>query len=207
MAKVEILDWKKKKTGEMDIADDIINKPVSKGLLHTMVRWQLMSRRQGTHATKTRSTIRGGGRKPMKQKGTGNARQGSTRSPLMEGGAITHGPQPRSYSYSLPRAVKKAGVKTALSHLHSEGRFFVVSEMDSKEGKTKELASRLKSFGLEKALLITDEKNELFDRATKNLPNFRYNTVNGVNVYDLLRYNAVVFTQKSLESLAQKVEA
>lgn len=204
MAKVEVLDWKKKKVGEVDVPSVVVETPVKKDILHTLVRWQLMSRRQGTHATKTRTTINGGGKKPFKQKGTGNARQGSSRSPIMEGGAVTHGPQPRDYSYSLPRGVKQAGLKTALSHLYKEGRFFVVDSMTSKDGKTKELVARLKSFGLEKALLIDDNQDDMFKRASKNIPRVRYNNVGGVNVYDLLKYDAVVFTKDSVNALAAK---
>lgn len=207
MAKLEILDWNKKKVGEVEMPADVVERPIKQELLHTLVRWQLMSRRQGTHATKTRSLVRGGGKKPFKQKGTGNARQGSSRSPLMEGGAVLFGPQPRDYSYSLPKGVKQAGLRTALSYLNKEGRLFIVDEMTSKDGKTKELAGRLKKFGLEKALLIDGEKDELFSRAAKNLPKFRYNTVGGVNVYDLLKYDAVIFTKGSIDAVVEKCGA
>lgn len=207
MAKIEVLNWDKKKVGEMEIPSQLVEREVKKELLHAMVRWQLVSRRQGTHATKTKGLVSGGGKKPFKQKGTGNARQGSSRSPLMPGGGTAFGPQPKDYSYSLPSTMKSSGLQTALSYLYSEKKFFVVDDMVSKEGKTKELSARLKKFGLNKALLISKDQDKMFARATKNLKNYRYNTVAGVNVYDLLKYDAVVFTQDCIPSVVEKCGA
>ena len=204
MAKVEVYDWKKKKTGEVDLADKMLTAELRKDILHTVVRWQLARRRKGTHDSQTRSEVSGGGKKPYKQKGTGNARQGSSRSPLLEGGSVIHGPKPRSYDFNLNKKTKQLGLRTALSYLYKEGRFFVVDEVTSKDGKTKELASRLKGFGLEKALIIDEKKDDLFQRASQNLEKFRYNTVEGLNVYDLLKYDAVVLSKASLEKVSQK---
>lgn len=203
MASVSVLNWDKKSVGKVELPSDIFEQPVRKDLLHTVVRWQLASRRQGTHATKTKGLVRGGGKKPFKQKGTGNARQGSSRSILNPGGGTAFGPQPRDYSYTLPRKVKQAGLKSALSFLHQEGRLFVVDEMTS-EGKTKELASRLKKFGLDKAVLIDAQVDNLFKRASNNLGSYRYYSAEGLNVYDLLKYNNVVLTQGSLEKIAKR---
>ena len=204
MAKIDVIGWDLKKTGEVELPADIVERPVKIELLHAMVRWQLVSRRQGTHATKTKGLVAGGGKKPFKQKGTGNARQGSIRSPLMPGGGTMFGPQPKDYSYNLPRTMKQAGLKTALSYLYSEKKLFVVDTMDSKEGKTKELATRLKKFGQAKALLITGETNDNFMRASKNMKAYRYNTVAGLNVYDLLKYDAVVFTKDAIPGVVEK---
>lgn len=204
MAKIEVLNWDKKKVGEIDLPAAVVEREVKKELLHAMVRWQLVSRRQGTHATKTKGLVSGGGKKPFKQKGTGNARQGSIRSPLMPGGGTAFGPQPKDYSYSLPSTMRNAGLQTALSYLYSEKKFFVVDSMSSKEGKTKELSARLKKFGVNKALLISKNQDGMFARASKNLKGYRYNTVAGVNVYDLLKYDAVVFTQDSIPSVIEK---
>ncbi len=204
MAKVDVLDWSKKKVGEVELPASVFETEVRKDLLHTAVRWQLASRRQGTHMAKTRGLVNGGGKKPYRQKGTGSARQGSTRSPLLRGGGVIFGPQPRDYSYTLPKKIKKLALKTALAHLYKEGRFFVVDDMSSKEGKTNELAQRLKKFGVEKALLIDKENNELFQRASRNLPKFRYNTVSGLNVFDLLKYDAAIVTKSSVEKIAQR---
>ncbi|MBY0386473.1 50S ribosomal protein L4 [bacterium] len=204
MAKIEVLNWDKRKVGEIDLPAAVVEREVKKELLHAMVRWQLVSRRQGTHATKTKGLVSGGGKKPFKQKGTGNARQGSIRSPLMPGGGTAFGPQPKDYSYSLPSTMRNAGLQTALSYLYSEKKFFVVDSMSSKEGKTKELSARLKKFGVNKALLISKNQDGMFARASKNLKGYRYNTVAGVNVYDLLKYDAVVFTQDSIPAVIEK---
>ncbi len=203
MAKVAVFDWDKNKVGEVELPAAIFEQPVRKDILHTVVRWQLAKRRQGTAATKTKGLVSGGGKKPFKQKGTGNARQGSSRSPLMPGGGTVFGPQPRDYSYTLPKKVRQAGLRSALSYLHSEGRFFVVNDMKS-EGKTNELAKRLKKFGVEKAVLIDVTADELFLRAARNLQKYRYYPVDGMNVYDLLKYDTAIVTKASLERIASR---
>lgn len=203
MAKVAVYDWEKNKVGEVELPAAVFEQPVRKDILHAVVRWQLAKRRQGTAATKTRGLVSGGGKKPFKQKGTGNARQGSSRSPLMPGGGTTFGPQPRDYSYVLPKKVRQAGLRSALSFLYSEGRFFVVDDMKS-EGKTNELAKRLKKFGVEKAVLIDAEADEKFTRAARNLQKYRYCAVDGMNVYDLLKYDTAIVTKASLERIASR---
>ena len=197
MANVSVLNWDKKKVGEIELPAAVFEQPLRKDLLHTVVRWQLASRRQGTHMTKTKGLVSGGGIKPFKQKGTGNARQGSSRSPLMPGGGTMFGPQPRDYSYKLPRKVKQAGLKAALSYLQSAGKLFIVEDMKS-AGKTGELAKRLKKFGAEKAVLIDHAADPLFDRASRNMAKIRYYSVDGLNVYDLLKYDTAIVTKASL---------
>ncbi len=203
MATTDILNWDKKKAGQVDLVSDVFEAPLRRDLLHTVVRWQLACRRQGTHKTKTKGLVRGGGKKPFKQKGTGNARQGSTRSPLMPGGGTIFGPQPRDYSYNLPKKVKRAGLRVALSHLYREGRLFVVENMDS-EGKTSELFKRLSGFGVKKAVLVDGSLNEKFHRAANNLSDFRYYSVAGLNVYDLLRYDTVIITKDSVNEIVNR---
>lgn len=206
MSVAPVYNWKKEKVGTVDLSDDVFSAEVRKDVLHSVVNWQLASRRAGTHMVKTRALVRGGGKKPFKQKGTGNARQGSTRSPLMPGGAKLFGPSPRSYAYALPKKVRVAGLKMALSHLLSEGKLFVVEAMDSKSGKTGELNKRLRNFGLTKALLIDSKLDQSFDRASRNLPKFRYMVVEGMNVHDLLRYDAVVLTVESVGSVQKRCQ-
>src|SRR4051812_9356573 len=189
MATVDVLDWDKKKVGSVDLDASVFAIPVKPGILQTVVRWQLACRRSGTHSSKTRGEVSGGGKKPFKQKGTGNARQGSIRSPLMPGGGVTFGPLPRDYSYQLPKKVRQLGLRTALSHLKKEGKLFVVDAMKSTDGKTKALAEKLQAFGLKKACLIDAELDPMFNRASKNIPKFRYYGVEGMNVYDLLKYD------------------
>ncbi len=203
MATVNVINWKKEKVGSVDLAADVFEVEVRNDLLHSVVRWQLASRRAGTHMTKTKGLVSGGGKKPFKQKGTGNARQGSTRSPLMPGGGTMFGPTPRNYSYVLPKKMRKIGLSMALSHLFKEGKIFVVDSMAS-EGKTAELNKRLKNFGIKKAVLVDDVSDEKFLMATRNLQNFKYFPVAGLNVFDLLKFDAAVITKKSINKIIER---
>lgn len=203
MTSVAVTDWSKKKVKEVELNAEVFEKPLRKDLLQEVVKWQLACRRQGTHKTKSYADVSGGGKKPFKQKGTGNARQGTSRSPLMPGGAVLFGPTPRSYAYTLPQKVKQAGLKTALSYLAQNGKFFVVSDMAA-EGKTKELAQRLKKFGVNKAVLIDEKEDAIFKRAARNLENYRYLSVDGLNVFDLLKYDTAIVTESSLEKIVTR---
>lgn len=206
MSKIDVLNWKKEKVGSVDLPSEVFGVEVKKDVLHTVVNWQLASRRQGTAMTKTRGLVSGGGKKPFKQKGTGNARQGSTRSPLMPGGAKVFGPVPRSYEYSLPKKIRTLGLRMALSHLNKEGRLFVVENMKS-EGKTAELAKRLKTFGLSKAVLVDSRVDDKFKRASNNLSKFKYFPVEGVNVFDLLKHDAAILTKESVAKIVGRCQA
>ncbi len=203
MATVNVLSWKKENVGQVELAADVFEVPVKKDILHTVVQWQLASRRQGTHMTKTKGLVSGGGKKPFKQKGTGGARQGSSRSILMPGGGTAFGPQPRSYAFVLPKKVRRLGLSMALSHLQAEGKLFVVDSMTS-EGKTAELNKRLAAFGLKKAVLVDSVVDEKFSRATKNLESFKYFPVEGLNVFDLLKYDAAVITKDSVAKIVDR---
>jgi large subunit ribosomal protein L4 len=203
MATVNVLNWKKEKVGSVDLAADVFETSVKKEVLHTVVQWQLASRRQGTHMTKTKGLVSGGGKKPFKQKGTGGARQGSTRSILMPGGGTAFGPQPRSYAFVLPKKIRRLGLSMALSHLQKEGKLFVVDSMVS-EGKTGELTKRLAAFGLKKAVLIDATVNEQFSRAARNIHAFKYFPVEGLNVFDLLKYDAAIITKESVAKIVDR---
>ena len=203
MATVNVLNWKKEKIGQLELNSDTFEVEVKKDVLHSVVKWQLACRRQGTHMTKTKGLVSGGGKKPFKQKGTGNARQGSTRSPLMPGGGTMFGPVPRSYGYVLPKKMRKVALKMALSHLLKEGKLAVVDSMNS-EGKTAELNKRLKSFGINKAVLVDKSTNENFGRAAKNLTNYKYFPVDGLNVFDLLKYDFAVITKDSVAKIIER---
>lgn len=206
MSSFNVVNWKNEKVGTVELADAVFGMEVKNEVLHEVVQWQLAKRRAGTHMVKTRSLVSGGGKKPFKQKGTGNARQGSTRSPLMPGGAKLFGPVPRSYEFALPKKVRKIGIGMALSYLKREGRLVVVESMKS-EGKTAELSKRLSKFGTKKALLIDIKSDEMFKRATKNLASFKYIGVEGVNVFDLLKYNAAIVTKESIAGLVDRCSA
>ncbi len=203
MATVAVYNWDKKKVGDVELPGSVFEQPVRKDILHTVVRWQLACRRQGTSMTKTKGLVSGGGKKPFKQKGTGGARQGSIRSPLMPGGGTAFGPLPRSYAYSLPKKVRLAGLRSALSMLVKEGRLHVVEKLDS-AGKTSELAKRLKGFGVEKTVLLDGASDAMMSRAARNLPKVRYYGVEGLNVYDLLKFNCALVSKSSIAKIVER---
>ena len=203
MATVNILNWKKEKVGQVELTSDVFEVEVKNDVLHSVVRWQLAARRQGNAMTKTKGMVSGGGKKPFKQKGTGNARQGSTCSPLMPGGGTIFGPVPRSYAYVLPKKTRKVALKMALSHLLKEGKLTIVDSMAS-EGKTTELNARLKSFGINKAVLIDATTDQKFSRAARNLQNYKYFPVEGLNVFDLLKFDHAVITKGSVQKIVDR---
>ncbi|MCO5113661.1 MAG: 50S ribosomal protein L4 [Bdellovibrionaceae bacterium] len=206
MATIDVLNWKNSKVGQVDLSADIFERPVRKDLLQTVVKWQLAKRRQGTHMTKTKGLVSGGGAKPYKQKGTGNARRGSSRSPLIRGGGVIFGPQPRDYSYTLPKKQRIAALKTALSYLYAEGKLKVVDKFES-TGKTKEAAQNLQAIGVKKAVCVGTDKEATFARATRNIPTYLYLTAESMNVYDLLKYDQVVLEKDSVQKIQEKLGA
>ena len=214
MLKISVLNWEGEKVSETELREDIFSLPLDKSLLHREVCRYRNAKRRGTHKTKTRGAVRGGGKKPFRQKGTGRARQGSIRSPLLKGGGVIHGPLPRSYEQSLPRKIRQKAFGTALSYLFAENRLFFVESMSSKEGKTKELSSRLKKFfvkkigpekpGQAKALLADGAREEKFARASGNLKNFKFTSAQGVNVYDMLKFDCAIWTPAVLPEIYKK---
>lgn len=204
MLKADVVNWDGKKVSEIHLKDEIFAQPLNKPLLHKVVCWQRDGMRQGTHKTKTRSEARGGGRKPFRQKGTGNARQGSIRSPLLRGGSVSHGPRPRNYSWSCQKKLRKKALCNALSYLWTKKRLIFVENMISPSGKTKELAARFKKFGWKKALLSDKNQEEKFKRASKNLKQFKFISLDGLNVYDLLKFDQAVLTPSVLPDLYKK---
>ncbi|MCB0369587.1 MAG: 50S ribosomal protein L4, partial [Bdellovibrionales bacterium] len=171
MSTVDVLNFENKKVGTVELPEQLVSGKIDQNLLHSIVKWQLASKRQGTHMTKTKGLVRGGGKKPFKQKGTGNARQGSTRSPLMPGGGTTFGPQPRDYSYNVPKKMRRAALRMAVTHLIQNKKFIVIDELTS-DGKTKKLNSNLNKFGFAKAVVSDVSPNELVVRASKNLDSY-----------------------------------
>ena len=199
--KAKLLNWKKEKVADLELPPSLFHQEIRWELINEVVRWQRACARQGTHKAKTRADVSGGGKKPFRQKGTGNARQGSIRSPLNRGGGVTFGPKPRSYKYVLPAKIRKTALRQTLSWLWNEKRVFFMEDMNSPEGKTKELSNRLKNFGLKKALLVDQDGDPLFKRACANLKSFQFLPVEGLNVYDLLKYDHLVMSKKSVSFL------
>lgn len=204
MASVPHLNSEMKEVGKLDLPDEIFGVKPSKELLHEVVKWQLASRRAGTHSTLTKGETRGGGKKPFKQKGTGEARQGTNRSPLMPGGGVLFGPKPRDYSYSLPKSLRRQGLRAALSHLVGAGKFWLVDDLKT-DGKSRKLDLALKKATSGKAVIIGSGDQDLLKRATRNLRNFKYLDFAGINVFDLLKYDGCVVTKDALEKLKTKL--
>ena len=200
---IAVYNWDKKKVGDMTLPAEVFGQPVRKDILHTVVRWQLACRRQGNAATKTKGLVSGGGKKPFKQKGTGGARQGSSRSPLMPGGGTAFGPEPRSYAYALPKKVRQAGLRSALSLLAKEGRLHIVEDMKS-DGKANAMSKKLAAFGLTKAVLLDGAADAMMARATRNLPKFRYYGAEGLNVYDLLKYDNAIISKGAIAKIVDR---
>jgi large subunit ribosomal protein L4 len=192
--------------GQIEVPADVVAGPVREGLLHEMVKSQLASRRAGTHATKTRGFVSGGGKKPWKQKGTGRARAGSSRSPIWVGGAVVFGPQPRSYAYRLPKGARKAALRAALAARHGEGKLVVVDALTLPEPKTKQMVACLQGLGVEGSVLVVlAEANEAVMRAARNLPQVKVILVGGINVYDVLHHGTLVMTRDALAALATRI--
>ena len=202
---IDVLNLDNSKVGKANLSPRVFEAPIRRDLMHTVVRWQLAKRRQGTHKAKTRTEVSGGGAKPYKQKGTGNARRGSSRSPLIKGGGVIFGPSPRDYTFSLPKKIRRAAIKSALSYLYQKGNVKVVDSLSSKDGKTKSINEKMTEMGLKKSVLVGAELNDLFERATRNLPKYLYIPVEGVNVYDLLKYDTLVIEKDALSLLDKKL--
>lgn len=205
MPKVAIYDMAGAKTGEMEISDNVFNVPVNEAVVHQALVRQLASRRLGTHATKTRSMVRGGGRKPWRQKGTGRARAGSIRSPLWVGGGVTFGPHPRSYKTSMPRKARRLAIKSALTAKVQADEFLVLETISFDRPKTKDMVGMLKNFSLDakKALIITNDTDENIDKSSRNLPGVKTITSLELNVFDLLHYDKILIAKDAVTTIEE----
>ncbi|MBX3025354.1 50S ribosomal protein L4 [bacterium] len=202
---VPVVTQTKQPAGDITLPAGTFDGPVRKHLLYEVVNMQRANRRAGTHATKTRGEVSGGGKKPWRQKGTGRARAGSTRSPIWTGGAIIFGPQPRDYSYRLPASARRSALRSALAMRLRENALTVVDKIDIPDGKTKSVLAVLGALGLDKALIITEAANPLLERAARNLPMVKVLRAEGANVYDILRYPHLVVTQAAVEALRGRI--
>ncbi len=204
--KVPVTDLDQKKVGEIDLADAVFGVAVRPDLMQRTINWQLAKRRAGTHKTKGISEIRGSTRKPFKQKGTGRARAGSRYATQYRGGATTFGPVVRDHGHELPKKVRKAALKSALSSKQAEGKLIVVETLALDEPKTGPLAKRLGKFGVASMLVIDGEEVDGgFVRAARNLPDVVVLPQQGANVYDILRRDALVLTRRAAEQLAARL--
>ena len=204
MANVAVYDMSHKQVGEIDLNDDFFNVEMNAGLLHQAVVLQLASQRLGTHATKTRGLVRGGGKKPWRQKGTGRARAGSTRSPLWVGGGTVFGPQPRSYEQKMPRKARRLAVKSALSDKVNTNELFVLDEIVLAAPKTKEVVKVVDNFKFsgEKVLFITDG-DEVMARCARNLQGVKSVSTENMNIFDLLHYTKLFITKSAVAKIEE----
>lgn len=205
MPTIDVYNKDRQKVSELTLSDEVFAAPVREDLIHAVVRYQRAKARQGTHKVKGRAEVRGGGRKPYKQKGTGRARQGTIRAPQWRGGGIVHGPTPRSYAFKLNKKVRRAALRGALSQRVSTGAVVVLDDLDLPEIKTRQVAQLLKTFELKDALLVLPEKNDNVQLSARNLPNVTTLLVEGVNVRDVLHRGNLIMTRAAVEALAQRL--
>ncbi|MBN1775102.1 MAG: 50S ribosomal protein L4 [Oscillospiraceae bacterium] len=196
MAKIDVYNMDGKVTGQIDLSDDIFGIEPNESAMHVVVLNQLANRRQGTHSTKTRHEVSGGGRKPYRQKGTGRARQGSSRSAQHVGGGIIFGPKPRDYSYTVPKKIRRLAMKSALSTKFSAQSIIVLDTLSFEEMKTAKMAGVLKALKIDSpALLVLAEKNPNVEKSARNIPAVKTALVNTINVFDILKYDRFVITK------------
>jgi len=198
MPTVALYNINGEQVGEVTLKEEIFGVDVHESVLHDAVIMQLAGRRQGTHDTKTRSEVSGGGRKPWRQKGTGRARHGTIRSPIWRGGGIVFGPHPRKYGYNLPKKVRRLALKSALSSKVSSGDILILDELKLEQPKTSDMARILNNLKVGDALLVTAGKDETVEKSARNIPNIKSLTAEGLNVYDILSYDKLVITKDAV---------
>ena len=195
MANVSVYNIEGKEVGKIDLSDAVFGVEVNEHLVHMAVVSQLANNRQGTQKAKTRSEVSGGGRKPWRQKGTGHARQGSTRAPQWTGGGVVFAPVPRDYSFKMNKREKRAALKSALTSRVEENKFIVIDEINFEEAKTKNFANILKSLDVSKALVVLEDDNQNAELSARNIADVKTAKTNTINVYDILKYNTVITTK------------
>ena len=204
MPKIDVYDIEGKKVNDVELNEDIFGIIPNEELVHSVIVNYLANQRQGTQSTKTRAEVRGGGKKPWRQKGTGRARQGSIRAPHWVGGGIALGPKPRSYSYKLNKKEKRLAIKSCLSSKVIENELTVVDKIELKEIKTKEVAKMLNNLKLAgKTLILLPEKNEIIQKSARNIKGVKTLSVNTINAYDLVNYNNLVITLDTVKKLEE----
>jgi large subunit ribosomal protein L4 len=203
MAVTELLDIKGAKVGEVEIKDEVFNCDVKPHLIHDVVKMQLASRRRGTVQTKTRKDVSGGGKKPYKQKGTGNARRGTSRSPLMVGGGIVFGPQQRDYSYSLTKKMRRGALRSALTVRYTGSVMKVLDKLELSDISTKTFNGIVKTLNLTKPLFVIGMKDETIEKSARNIPHLKVLRVEGLNVYDIIKHEQLIMTLDALRKIEE----
>ena len=207
MPTVDIYNINREVVGQRELKEDVFAVAVKPHLLHEVVLYQLAKRRAGTAKTKGRSEVAGGGKKPWRQKGTGRARAGTSRSPLWRGGGTVHGPQPRQYLQRVPKKVRKLALKMALSQKLLDQQMTVLDELRLERIKTKDFASILSRFELERTLVVLGQRDETVEKSARNLANVKVLRSEGLNVYDLLNYPCVLLTQETIGAIEEALQS
>ena len=203
MAKVAVYNMEGKEVDSIELNDSIFGVEINEHLVHMAVLQQLANKRQGTQKAKTRSEVRGGGRKPWRQKGTGHARQGSTRSPQWTGGGVVFAPVPRDYSFKLNKKEKRAALKSVLTSKVAENKFVVVDELKLDEIKTKKFVEVMNNLKVENALVVLEGENKNVVLSGRNIPSVKVTATNEINTYDVLKYTTLVVTKAAVEKLEE----
>ena len=203
MANVAVLNMEGKEVGTLELNDAVFGVEVNEHLVHMAVLQQLANNRQGTQKAKTRSEVRGGGRKPWRQKGTGHARQGSTRAPQWTGGGMVFAPVPRDYSFKINKKEKRAALKSVLTAAVQENKLIVVDELKLDEIKTRKFAEVMKNLKVDKALVVINENDEKIVMSAKNIPSIKVSQIETINVYDILKYSNVVLTKAAVATIEE----
>ena len=203
MANVSVYNIEGKEVGTIDLNDAVFGVEVNKHLVHMAVVSQLANKRQGTQKAKTRSEVSGGGRKPWRQKGTGHARQGSTRAPQWTGGGVVFAPTPRDYSFKLNKKERRAALKSALTSRVEEKKFIVVDEINFDEIKTKKFQDVLNNLSVSKALVVLEDGNKNAELSARNIADVKTAKTNTINVYDILKYNTVIATKAAVQAIEE----
>ena len=203
MANVSVYNMEGNEVGTLELNDAVFGVEVNEHLVHMAVVRQLANKRQGTQKAKTRSEVRGGGRKPWRQKGTGHARQGSTRAPQWTGGGVVFAPTPRDYSFKLNKKEKRAALKSALTSRVEEKKFIVLDEINFGEIKTKNFQNVLNNLNVAKALVVLEDGNKNAELSARNIPSVKTARTNTINVYDILKYNTVIATKAAVETIEE----
>ena len=203
MANVPVYNIEGKEVGTIDLNDAVFGVEVNEHLVHMAVVSQLANKRQGTQKAKTRSEVSGGGRKPWRQKGTGHARQGSTRAPQWTGGGVVFAPTPRDYSFKLNKKERRAALKSALTSRVEEKKFIVVDEINFDEIKTKKFQDVLNNLSVSKALVVLEDGNKNAELSARNIADVKTAKTNTINVYDILKYNTVIATKAAVQAIEE----
>jgi len=207
MPVISVYDIEKNKISEVELDEAVFSAPVKEHLIHEVVRMQLASRRRGTASTKRRSEVRGGGRKPWRQKGTGRARAGTIRSPLWRGGGIVFGPHPRDYSFKVTKKVRKAALKAALSLKVQQDKLWILRDFPMDEIKTKKFKEVLDRFDLTSVLFVLDKSDPMLEKSSRNIKDIKMIRSEGVNVYDILRHESIVLLEPSVKMIERALSA